>query len=297
MIDPLSEIITLLRPRTVSSKLISGAGKWGIYYSAFEQPSFCTILKGSCLLTIQGKEPVILNEGDFVFMPVTPSFTISGFGSVVSEQVDAKNTSHVTEEVRHGDQDGQPDVLMLGGYFSFDSVDTALFVSLLPQLLHVQSAEKLSVLVQLIRDEFTEQRSGREHILMRLVEILLIESLRLMEKVDAPVGLLRGLAEPRLAEALRHIHGNPSHSWTMDELARKVALSRSTFFERFTNAIGIPPMEYLLAWRMTIAKDLLSQQNLTITQIAEQVGYGSASAFSTAFSRYVGLAPSKFTYS
>lgn len=103
MTDPLSEIITLLRPRTVSSKLISGAGNWGIHYSAFEQPSFCTILEGSCLLTIQGKEPVILNEGDFVFMPVTPSFIISGFESVVPEQVDAKNTSHVTEEVRHGD--------------------------------------------------------------------------------------------------------------------------------------------------------------------------------------------------
>jgi AraC-like DNA-binding protein len=83
-------------------------------------------------------------------------------------------------------------------------------------------------------------------------------------------------------------------SWTVEQLAQKSALSRSTFFERFARGVGLPPMECLPAWRMAIAKDLLLRQELGIVEIAERVGYGSASAFSTAFSRYVGQPPSRY---
>jgi AraC-like DNA-binding protein len=78
------------------------------------------------------------------------------------------------------------------------------------------------------------------------------------------------------------------------ELARKAALSRSAFFERFRSAVGLPPMEYLLAWRMALAKELLHRQELGLAEIAKRVGYGSASAFSSAFSRYVGQSPSRY---
>ena len=87
------------------------------------------------------------------------------------------------------------------------------------------------------------------------------------------------------------MHGEIAHSWTVEQLASKAALSRSAFFERFSRAVGLPPMEYLLAWRMAVAKDLLRRSNLALAEIAERVGYGSTSAFSTAFSRYVGQAP------
>ena len=80
----------------------------------------------------------------------------------------------------------------------------------------------------------------------------------------------------------------------MAQLAKKAALSRSAFFERFTRAVGLPPMEYLLAWRMTVAKDLLRRQDLGLGEVAERVGYSSASTFSTAFSRYVGQPPSRY---
>jgi AraC-like DNA-binding protein len=80
----------------------------------------------------------------------------------------------------------------------------------------------------------------------------------------------------------------------MDQLAKKAALSRSAFFERFTRAVGLPPMEYLLAWRMAVAKNLLRRHDLGIGEVAERVGYGSASTFSTAFSRHVGQPPSRY---
>ena len=176
----------------------------------------------------------------------------------------------------------------------FGSADAALLVSLLPALIHIRKVPRLSVLVNLVADEATAQRAGRELLLTRMVEILLIEALRSSSNGDAPPGLLRGLADARLAVAMRHLHDDPGHAWTVAELAKKSALSRSSFFDRFTRAVGLPPMEYLLAWRMALAKDLLRKKEFGLTEIAERVGYGSASTFSTAFSRYVGLPPSQY---
>ena len=295
MVDPLSEIISLLRPRAVFSKVISGAGAWGVRYSAFDQPSFCSVLEGSCLLKLERQQAITLRAGDFVLMPATPGFTLSGFEPVTPEPINPKTTPSPTGEVRHGRRGGKPDVRMLGGHFLFDSPDASLLVSLLPVLLHVRGVERLSVLMQLVRDEATAQRPGREHVLARLVELLLVEALRSSTEGNAPAGLLRGLADPKLAAAMRLMHSDPARSWTVETLARKAALSRSAFFERFARAVGLPPMEYLLAWRMALAKNLLrGSSDIAIATVAERVGYASASTFSTAFSRHVGQAPGRY---
>jgi len=294
MNDPLSEVIKLLQPRTVLSKGISGAGRWGVRYSDFGQPSFCAVLEGSCRLAVDGEAPITIEAGDFVLLPATPGFTMSGFEPVKPEHFDPKVMARRTEEVRHGTRGGKPDVRLLGGYFVFDSPDASLLVSLLPALIHVRGVERLSVLVQLVGAESREKRSGRELVLTRLVEVLLIEALRLTSGKHTPPGLLRGLADARLAEAMRQMHGDPARPWTMAQLAKKAALSRSAFFDRFTREVGQPPMEYLLAWRMAVAKDLLRREDVGIAEVAERVGYGSASTFSTAFSRHVGQPPSRY---
>lgn len=294
MNDPLSEVIALLRPRTVFSKRISGAGRWGVRYSDFGQPSFCAVLEGRCRLAVDGERALTLEAGDFVLLPATPGFTMSGFEAVKPERVDPKVMASPTGEVRHGTRGGRPDVLLLGGYFVFESPDAALLVSLLPALIHVRGVERLSVLVRLVGEESIAKRSGRDLVLTRLVEVLLIEALRAAPGEDAPPGLLRGLADPQLAPAMRQMHAHLARAWTVPQMAKAAALSRSSFFERFTRAVGLPPMEYLLAWRMAVAKDLLRRRDLGIAEVAERVGYGSASTFSTAFSRQVGQAPGRF---
>jgi len=294
MHDPLSEIITLLQPRTVFAKRISGAGRWGVRYSRFDQPSFAAVLEGSCRLAVDGHRAVTLEAGDFVLLPATPGFTMSGFEPVQPERIDPKLLSTPSGEVRHGTRGGRPDVRLLGGYFVFDSPDQGLLVSLLPGLFHVRGVERLATLVRLVAEESSERRAGRELVLTRLVEILLIEALRSASGEDAPQGLLRGLSDARLAPALRQMHAQLARAWTVPELAKAAGLSRSTFFERFTRNVGMPPMEYLLAWRMAVAKDLLRRQALGLEEVAERVGYGSASTFSTAFSRHVGGPPGRY---
>lgn len=294
MADPLSEVIALLRPRTVLSKGISGAGRWGVRYSDFGQPSFCAVLEGRCRLAVDGHAALTLEAGDFVLLPATPSFTISGFEPVTPERIDPKVTRAASGEVRHGTRGGRPDVRLLGGYFVFGSPDAALLVSLLPVVIHVRGAERLTVLVRLVGEEATERWSGRDLVLARLVEVLLIEALRSTPGKDAPPGLLRGLADAQVAPAMRQMHAHLARPWTVAQLAKSAALSRSAFFERFTRTVGLPPMEYLLAWRMAIAKDLLRRRDLGVGAVAERVGYGSASTFSTAFSRHVGQPPGRY---
>ncbi len=294
MNDPLSEVIALLQPRTVFSKCISGAGRWGVRYAGFGQPSFGAVLEGRCRLAVDGQPALTLEAGDFVLLPATPSFTMSGFEPVTPERIDPKLTPAPTGEVRHGRRGGRPDVRLLGGYFVFDSPDAALLVSLLPALVHVRGVERLSVLVRLVGDESSERRSGKDLVLTRLVEVLIIEALRSASGEDAPPGLLRGLSDARLAPAIRQMHDRLARRWTVAQLAKTAALSRSAFFERFTRSVGLPPMEYLLAWRMAVAKDLLRRHDLGLAEVAARIGYGSASTFSTAFSRHIGQSPGRY---
>ena len=294
MTDPLSEVIALLRPRTVLTKGISGAGVWGVRYTDYGQPSFCTVLEGSCRLHVDGQEPITLEAGDFVLLPATPGFVMSGFEPVKPEVIDPTVAAAQGDEIRHGRPDGDPDVRLFGGYFIFDSPDAGLLVQLLPPLVHMRCADRLSTLTQLIGDETCEHRPGRDLVLSRLVEVVLVEALRGLQEHDTPPGLLRALADPRVSAAIRRMHGDPARCWTVAELAEEAALSRSAFFDRFARIVGVTPMEYLLGWRMALAKDLLRRRDVPLAHVAERVGYSSASTFSTAFSRYVGRAPGRY---
>jgi transcriptional regulator GlxA family with amidase domain len=161
-------------------------------------------------------------------------------------------------------------------------------------VVHVRGAERLSLLVRLVDEETRARRAGSDLVLTRLVEVLLVEALRATSGDDAPPGLLRGLSDARLSPAIRRMHAELTRSWTVARLAKAAALSRSAFFDRFTRVVGVPPMEYLLGWRMAVAKELLRRHDLGIAEVAERVGYGSASTFSTAFSRHVGKPPSRY---
>lgn len=311
--DPLAEVIALLQPRTVFSRTIVGAGRWAVRYGAFGLPSFCAVLEGGCRLTLEGQDTLELQQGDFVLLPATPGFVMSSLEPGATPlDLDAQQIAAEAarldggaglappqdEELRHGDRDGRPDLRLLGGYFEFGSPDAALLVSLLPARLHVRGVPRLGLLVGQVGEETRTRRPGRELVMARFVELMLIEALRSSAEAGcadaAAPGLLRGLADPRLAQALRALHAAPGRPWTVVELAREAALSRSAFYERFSRALGLAPMEYVLAWRMALAKALLRSESLSLQQVAEQVGYGSASAFSMAFSRVVGMSPGKF---
>lgn len=294
--DPLAAIIALLRPQTVLSKVISSAGRWSVQYAAHTDPGFCLVLDGACFLAVDGVGTVQLEQGDFVLLPATPGFTMAS-------DLRIKPTRGVpvhSGELRHGSKTGPPTMRMFGGYFHFDRANAQVVLRLLPSMVHIRrgepGAERLRQTAELIGDETRTQRPGRESILERLVEVLLIEVLRFrpVSAARQERGLLAGLADPPLARALHRIHVDVARRWTVADLARVAGMSRAVFAERFTRTVGMPPMQYLLEWRMALAKDLLRRERPPLADVAERVGYQSASAFSTAFSRLAGCSPSDF---
>jgi len=294
MIDPLAEVVTLLQPSTRYSKLVHGASPWRISRTVAGEPFYCAVLDGGCRVAIDGHPPIDLLPGDFVLIPAAYGVSISSFELPPPGVETAAPVVLDNGEYRIGDADRPVDTRLMAGNCSFSSPDAALLVSLLPQYVHVRGEPRLTTLVQLVRDESRAQRPARELVLSRLVEVLLIEALRFSAGTDASPGLVRGLADSRLAAAIRGMHARPAHPWTVVELAREAALSRSTFFERFSRAVGVAPMEYLLTWRMALAKNLLRRDEGRIAEIAGRVGYSSASTFSVAFTRHVGRPPAQY---
>lgn len=291
--DPLAVIISLLRPQTVFAKLISGAGQWSIRKPPYHDPAFCLLLSGSCFLDLDGVGTLELHEGDFVLLPSMPAFTLASDLSISPTFLDLDSP-----ETHHGT--GPLTMRMVGGYFRFDRANAQLLVKLLPSVVHIRRAEsgarRLHRLVELISEEVQANGPGRDLILERLVEVLFVEALRFRSTFAArgEQGLLAGLSDPALAQALREIHVDVARHWTVEHLARTAGMSRAVFAERFSRTIGMTPMQYLLEWRVALAKDMLLRERPSLADVAERVGYQSASAFSTAFARLTGQSPSEF---
>ena len=294
MIDPLADVVGLLRPGVRYTKIVGAAGRWGVRRTETGEPSYCVVLDGACLLTAAGMDPIALEPGDFVLIPATYDFSMSSLRPPPARDFDKPPAQVAPGEVRHGTRDGPPDVRFLIGHCEFAAPDAALLVSLLPRVVHVRGEARLATLVQLVNDEARAGRPARDVVLARLLEVLLIEALRGAGGTDASPGLVRGLADARLAHALRALHAAPARAWTVADLAREAALSRSAFFDRFSRTVGVAPMAYLLTWRMALAQDLLRRGAGSIAEVAERVGYSSASTFTVAFARHVGEPPGRY---
>lgn len=294
MIDPLAEIVSMLQPSLPFSKAASGSGNWRVDGVSDGTPFFAVILEGSAKLGLDGQPDIELEQNDFVLVPAATRFTMSSTAENLDEGDDPLRVTRFGDETRHGDPTGMPNMRVLVGRLAFGSPDTSLIFALLPCLLHVRGQARLTALVQMIREEAQGDRPAKEIVLERQLQLLLIEALRSDAAGLEQPGLLRGLADKHLGPAIRQMHENPAKAWTVEELASTAILSRSVFFDRFQKQTGMTPMEYLLSWRMALAKDMLRRKEGGMKEIARRVGYGSASAFSVAFSRFVGVAPSKY---
>lgn len=296
--DPLSDVIALLRPHAAISKPITARGEWGVRYSAYGLPGFAIVLEGQCWLAIDGTEPARLERGDFVLLPSTPAFRLSSRPGVACIQREPSNSA-----VRHGAPDGEPDFKMLGGAFQIEAVNASLLLGLLPGMIHIRAADgdtgRLTRIIGLLMDECTTDRPGRDMVIERLLELLLVECLRWRGIGGGALssGLLAGMRDPALAKVLRAMHADIRAGWTVAGLAKLAAMSRSAFAARFAETVGCAPIEYLLRWRMALAQDALSRGNKSLDRVAEEIGYESASAFSTAFRRRVGCSPGAFARS
>lgn len=295
MADPLAEIVGLLQPGAPFSKCVTGSGPWRVRRTQSPNPYYVAVLKGSLRYLDQEGGEVTVNAGDFILIPSAQDFMmVSDVPSADKDMVIDPVILPGGGGYRVGSIDGPVDMRALVGYCIFQSDDAPLLASLLPELVVARGEYRLAMLMQLLGDEAVGSKPGREVVLQHLLEVLLIEALRSAAKLGDMPGLVRGLSDDRLAIAIRGMHARPERGWTVAELAREAALSRSGFHDRFQTAVGMAPMEYLTTWRLAMAKDMLRKREVSVREIARRVGYRSASAFSVAFTRDVGVSPARY---
>lgn len=293
LVDPLSEVISLLRPTASYAKLVEASAPFRVRRNDVNEAFYCLLLSGRAQLEVNDAPPLELRAGDFVLIPAADDFTFSSLDPPPPSGLECLPVLGDDGIVRIGPAESPVSAVPLVGQCRFASPDAALLVSLLPERVVVRGEGRLATIAAMVRDEARSTRPARDVVLEHLMQVLLIEAFRSDTAPAETPGLVRGLADARIAAAVRAIHRAPERSWSVAQLADAAGLSRSAFFTRFSRVVGMAPMGYLLHWRMTLAKHMLRAGD-GIFEISQRVGYGSSSAFSTAFTRHVGCGPARY---
>lgn len=278
---------------------------------------FHILTEGECFIVCKTHPPVKLEAGDVIIFPHGESHTMCshvGTKATAMNAVFSHSSPDATPQVAFGG--GGTKSRFICGYLNCDQRFNPL-VSALPTMLVVRSSNDyaaveavdhngthpaqvpqgsgtwLSTTLKFTIHEARAARPGNAAMLGRLTELMFVEILRqYMQQLPAGQrGWLAGLNDLHVGKVLRLMHANPAHDWTVTELAREAAISRSALAERFTELIGESPMRYLAGWRVQLAKQLLREGDSGIAEIAARVGYESEAAFNRAFKRNAGFPP------
>ncbi|MFU8785494.1 cupin domain-containing protein [Aliidiomarina sp.] len=274
------------------------SGDWGLRIDKPVGAALHIIEKGSCWLLIHETGSMIeLNEGDCIILPhATPH----------SLKATPESTAHFGQEAldhlvggKPLFNEGTPNLSILCGYFSFERDHADLLLSSLPEILHLQASKPTNALwlkqtSAMLCYELKEQALGNELLINRLLELLFVQALRSLNKQELKPGLLAGLHEPKIHQALKAFHKNISQPWTLSKLAREAGLSRTGLATKFFAIHGISPGAYITNWRLVAASKLLIETNRSVESIARSVGYKSSAAFTMAFIKRFKTSPGKY---
>ena len=294
--DPLSDVLSLLKPHAYGAGGFDLGGDWSVRFGAHDGIKCYALVSGACCLVLDGiAEPLRLTAGDCVLLP-------SGRPFRLAKDLGLEPISfHVLlSGERHGGiavLNGGGDTMILGGHLAFTGAHAEILLDAMPPVVHLrEDADKAALRWALdrMRHELIETRPGGALIAQHLAQMMLVQALRLYlaEGVGrSSVGWLFALADPRMAAALGAVHADPGARWTLEALAERAGMSRSSFSQTFKAAVGTSPIAYLTRWRMLLAGDRLAGGAEPVSVIALSLGYESESAFSTAFKRLMGCAP------
>jgi AraC-like DNA-binding protein len=297
-VDPLEDVLSLLGTSSRLSSSLIATGDWAVAFEAPDGVKFNAVRRGRCRLSVDGVPDLDLAEGDCFLLTQARRFTLAGGAEVAPVPAGPIFQAAVGGVASAGGArigDGGDQVYVIGGRFDFGDRARALLLDELPPVIHVPAATAEAATVRWSLNQIEVELSGRplastlvaEHLAL----IMLIHVLRLHLSRDPGAGWLAGLADPVVAAALRAMHAEPARAWTVQDLARAAAVSRSTLAARFKRAVGQGPLEYLTDWRIELAADRLRRNDGTVATIARAVGYGSESALSNAFKRVTGVNP------
>ena len=321
-LDILSDVLRSVRLRGTLFYYVSGRRNWAAEAPASRDIAaavmpgsehimeYHLVTRGSCWGAIVGEAPVRLDTGDIVLFPHGDAHVISSAPGMraradVPSYFEHKAMAEQLPFTLHLDGVEAPEAIssdegyettLVCGFLSCDVRPFNPLIATLPRLLHLRATENHTWIAQFMRQAVAEsqnKRPGSEAMLERMSEMMFVDAVR--RYVDTlpedSRGWLAGLRDRFVGRALALMHDAPATEWTVDELGRRVGLSRSALHERFAEMIGQPPMQYLTNWRMQVAASLLRNTNATVASVAQDVGYDSEASFARAFKRLVGSPP------
>ncbi len=299
--DPLSDVLSLLRPRTYLAGGFDVGGAWAVRFGLHDGVKCYAVVHGACWLAVEGvAEAVRLKTGDCFILPKGWPFRLASDLSL--EPVDALAALQATGVKGKGGiaRLNGGGCCIVGGYFAFAGNHAEILLGVLPPIVHLQKESDKTALrwsLERMMQELREPQPGGDLVAQQLAQMILVQALRLYltEGAKDGVGWLFALADNQMSTAIEAIHNDPAHRWTVEELAQRAGMSRSSFALRFKETVGESPMEYLTRWRMLKAGDRLQNSNESIAEIALSLGYESESAFSTAFKRVMGCSPRQYS--
>jgi AraC-like DNA-binding protein len=316
-VDALSDVLRSVRLTGALFFLVDATSPWAaeapastvlaplILPGAQHLVSYHVVTAGGCWAGLPGLVNTRLEAGDVIVFPHGDPYVLAsscgarGEGpedvalAFFKQMADCQLPSVVTEG-----GGGPEGAQVLCGFLGCDLLPFNPLLATLPRLIHVRPpagapSDRLAHLVEFAVAESRAPKAGSDCIRLRIAELMFVEVVRrYLEALPAEhIGWLAALRDPTVGRALALLHGEPAHPWTLAELARQAAVSRSALAERFTHLVGQPPMQYLTRWRMQLAGRLLSDGATKVSAVALAVGYDSEAAFSRAFKKAAGMAP------
>lgn len=301
--DALSAVINDIHFRDARHIFSTLRGGWQLSMpEQDDEAGFCVVLEGRLRCQLESGKPYQAEAGDVLLFPGGDGHRL--MSSTDDSATRAECASHVLGALRTGERQiilgsGAEEVSLMLCRFRIDRARARMLTSMLPAVVHVSGGNPPAWLVlgiQFVRIELASAAPGNDAILNRLVDVLFIQCVRYCMDTgqSGSRGWLAGLRDAGLARALAAMHERPGDLWTVATLAQAAGLSRSAFAARFRELVGESPLAYLGVLRMRQAEQLLRHTPLSLTAIAEELGYQSSQAFNRAFRRHAGVSPGRF---
>jgi AraC-like DNA-binding protein len=291
--DPLSDVLNAIDARALFSVRFAAGGAWSVSFPPPGYLKFNAVREGGAWLISEGEAPLRINAGDCI--------AVSGRAFTLCSDLNVKPIA-AAEVFAGGNLDvsvgDDRDFVLLGGSVNLDTVDGSLLTDALPPVVVIdrEEAGPIGWLLEQVDLEWNSAAPGARIACTDLLRLVFVHVLRsyMARQTSQHPGWLAGLADARLAPALRAIHADPSRRWTVEALASLAGQSRSGFAEKFRVIVGVSPIDYLANWRMRLAAARLRRGTEPLSHIAQSLGYASDSAFAAGFRRVLGQSPARY---
>ncbi|MFD0262325.1 AraC family transcriptional regulator [Kitasatospora indigofera] len=299
--DILSDTLEVLRTGRPMVSRTEAHAPWALKFQPVSGAGFHVVVEGHCHLLPPHGRPLALGPGDIVFLR-------RGSGHVLCDLPDRDPVDFVPARVDRSSPIGQvtvdgpgPRTVLVCGAYAIDVDRPHPLFGDLPEVVHLPAVPGrhpvLRSAVDQLCAEFHAPQPGSDAVVTALIDLLLLYILRSWY-AELPKERTRGwtaaLTDPAVAPALKAIHDDPGHPWTVESLGTRAGLSRAAFARRFASVVGEPPLTYLTNWRMATAARLLHHSAAPLSTVAQHTGYTSEFAFAKAFKRHFGAPPGAY---